>query len=372
MIRLRTHQRTDGATRSPIRSVGTALAATTLAATAALVAWRTSQRRRRYLADLTGQVVLITGGSRGLGLLLAREFARHGCRIAICARDEAQLEKARADLEERGAEVFAHHCDVGDHAQVDELIRRTTDHFGPIDILVNNAGIIQVGPLETLEIEDFEDAMATIFWGPLYTTLAVLPGMRERRHGRIVNITSIGGRVAVPHLLPYDAAKFALRGLSEGLHAEVAGDDVVVTTILPGLMRTGSPVNALFKGQQAKEFTWFSLGDATPLTAMSAERAARRIVLATRRGETVATLSWQAKLLGLAHDLLPGTTVELLGLVNRALPDARTADGEARGGRELIRGMHLSTRWSPSPLTALMNRAAREYNQFGGTDKPTP
>jgi NAD(P)-dependent dehydrogenase (short-subunit alcohol dehydrogenase family) len=347
------------------RGSALATAATTaLAGAVALVAWRTLRRRRS--AELSGEVVLVTGGSRGLGFLLAREFARHGCRVAICARDARQLENARADLEARGAEVFAHPCDVRDQAQVDELVRRVTEQFGPIDILVNNAGNIQVGPLDSLSLQDFEDAMATIFWGPLYTSLAVLPEMRQRRYGRIVNITSIGGRVAVPHLLPYDAAKFALRGLSEGLHAEVAKDSVVVTTVLPGLMRTGSPVNAFFKGQQAKEFTWFSIGDATPLTAMSAERAARRIVLATRRGETEITLSWQARLLGLAHDLFPGTTTELLGLVNRALP---SGDG-GEGARQLRRGMHLATRWSPSPLTAVVNRAAGEDNQVGGSEVP--
>jgi NAD(P)-dependent dehydrogenase (short-subunit alcohol dehydrogenase family) len=369
---------TDGVAAKTARTTATVA----LAGTAALIAWRTLQRRRR-LIDLTDQVVLVTGGSRGLGLLLAREFARQGARVAICSRDEVQLENARADLESRGAVVFAHPCDVRDQAQVEELVSQVTEHLGPIDILVNNAGNIQVGPLDALTMEDFEDALATIFWGPLHTSLAVLPGMRARRHGRIVNISSIGGRVSVPHLLPYSAAKFALRGLSEGLHAEVVRDDVVVSTILPGLMRTGSPVNALFRGQQAKEFTWFSIGDATPLTAMGAERAARRIVLAARRGEVEVTLSWQAKLLGLAHDLLPSVTIELLGAVNRLLPDAgpdtepdaepgTEGAGQAGGESQLKRGMHLSTRWSPSPLTTLMNRAARDYNQFGGSEEPTP
>jgi NAD(P)-dependent dehydrogenase (short-subunit alcohol dehydrogenase family) len=309
-------------------------------------------------------VVLITGGSRGLGLLLAEEFARQGCRIAICARDAQELDVARQKLEVRGAEVFAQLCDVADREQVERLVRDVTAHFGRIDTLVNNAGTIQVGPLEVQTLEDFEQAMATIFWGSVYTTLAVLPAMRERRRGRIVNITSIGAKVAIPHLLPYDCAKFALRAFSEGVHAEVARDGIVVSTIVPGLMRTGSPVNAFFKGQHAKEFTWFSLGDATPLSAMSGERAARRIVRAARRGEAEVTLSWQARLLGLAHDLFPGTTVQILGLVNRALP------GPGRGDGQTVRGMKLATAWSPSPLTALMNRAARKNNQYGGSAEP--
>lgn len=335
-----------------------------LAAGAIAYLGRQAVRQRRE-TDLAGRVVLITGGSRGLGLVLAREFAREGCRLVICARDEVELEGARKDLRDRGAEVLAEHCDVADREQVERLIERATSHFGGIDVLVNNAGIIQVGPLESMAVEDFERALAVNFWGSVYTVFALLPQMRERGSGRIVNITSIGGKVAVPHLLPYDCAKFALVGFSEGLRAELAKDGITVTTVVPGLMRTGSPPNALFKGDREKEFTWFSVGDATPLTAMSAERAARRILQATKRGEAEVTLGWQAKLLRLTHDLFPGATADLLGWVNRALPEGGAETGEARG-------MELATAVSPSPLTALMNQAARENNEYGGRPEPSP
>ncbi len=333
--------------------------------TAALLGWRTVVRSRRKI-DLHGRTVLVTGGSRGLGLLLAREFARNGCRIAICARGETELENARRDLVGRGADVLATTCDIADPDQVRDMVRWVTERFGRIDILVNNAGIIQVGPMETMTLEDYRQAMAVNFWGGVHCTLEVLPQMRLRREGRIVNITSIGGRVAVPHLLPYSASKFAFRGFSEGARAELAKDGILVTTIVPGLMRTGSPVNALFKGRNALEYTWFSIGDATPLTAMSAERAARRIVEATRRGESEVTLSWQARLLGATHDLMPGAFAEFMGVINRVLP------GDDGSRTHLVPGMELATPLSPSPLTALMNRAARNYNQFGGDQRPAP
>src|SRR5690606_4950492 len=145
-------------------------------------------------------------------------------------------------------------CDVSDSAQVGKMLETIEAELGPVEVLVNNASIIQVGPLESQEIEDFERAMEINFWGTLHTTLAVLPEMRRRGAGRIVNITSIGGKVAIPHLLPYDCAKFAVVGFSEGLRAEVARHGISVTTVVPGLMRTGSPVNAFFKGDAEREF----------------------------------------------------------------------------------------------------------------------
>jgi NAD(P)-dependent dehydrogenase (short-subunit alcohol dehydrogenase family) len=162
--------------------------------------------RRLTMADLTDQVVLITGGSRGLGFLLAGEFARHGCRVVICARDESELERARLDLERHNADVLAVQCDVTDPSAVERMLEKARNRFGRVDILVNNAGTIQVGPVEAMTARDFEESMRLMFWGVLYPTLTVLPDMLERKSGRIVNITSIGGKVSMPHLLPYGCA----------------------------------------------------------------------------------------------------------------------------------------------------------------------
>ena len=182
--------------------------------------------------NLSGQVVLITGGSRGLGLALAREFARVGCRLVLAARDAQELARAQQDLTQRGTEVLAVPCDVTNQEQVRSVVDQATQRFGRVDIVVNNAGIIQVGPMSTTTVEDFASALDVMFWGALYPTLAVLPQMRARRSGHIVNITSIGGMVSVPHLLPYTCAKFAAVGLSKGLRAELGQEGIHVTTVV--------------------------------------------------------------------------------------------------------------------------------------------
>jgi NAD(P)-dependent dehydrogenase (short-subunit alcohol dehydrogenase family) len=323
----------------------------------ALAARALVRARRSY--DLRDRVVLITGGSRGLGLVLAREFASHGSRVAICARDPDELERARLDLAGRGARVLALPCDVTDRAQVDSLVDSVTREWGTIDVLVNDAGVIQVGPLDTLTRDDYEDAMRTHFWGPLNTILAVLPQMRARREGRIVNISSVGGKISVPHLLPYCASKFALTGLSEGLHAELARDNVLVTTVCPGLMRTGSPRNAQFKGKHRAEYAWFSIADSTPVLSTSADNAARKIVDACRRGDAELIFPALTRLAVSFDGLFPGVTAEILGQVNRTLPDAGGV------GTERVRGAESQSRVSPSPLTALGDRAAARNNELG-------
>ncbi len=314
-----------------------------------------SRATRRSLPRLRGSVVLITGGSRGLGLVLASSFLREGCRVAICARDAAELEAARLELQ-NDSSVFTVECDVGVPRQVDSMVNQVVGHFGGIDVLVNNAGEIQVGPLSSMTVMDFEQALRVMFWGTVYPTLALLPHLRARCSGRIVNITSIGGKVAVPHLLPYTCAKFAAVGFSEGLRAELAGTGVRVVTIAPGLMRTGSFLNAYFKGDPERESVWFGLSSSLPGISMSAERAARQIVEATRRGTAEKILTVPANLLARWHGLFPGLTADTLGLINRLLLPSGDGRGAIRGHQARV----LEEPWMKA-LTALGRSAARRY-----------
>lgn len=316
-------------------------------------------------ADLRDHVVLITGGSRGLGFALAQRFIAEGCRVAICARSAEELAWAQADLKQLGGLTLALQCDVTDPAQVDAMLDTVNQTFGRIDILVNNAGIIQAGPFSEMTLADYQSAHDVMYWGTVYPTLAVLPQMRQRRSGRIVNITSIGGKIPVPHLAPYSAAKFAAVGFSEGLRVELLHEGIQVTTVVPGLMRTGSHLRAKFKGQQSKEFSLFSLIDNLPGFSIDAAMAAEAIVRATKRGQSEVTLTLPAKVATRVHGLLPGTTADLLGLLNRGILP------EGRGGRSFaIPGWQARVRLSSQLLNALMQigeAAARRYHQYVGT-----
>lgn len=327
-------------------------------AAAGLAAWQILGRKRQD--DLHGQVAVITGGSRGLGLQLAHEFAAAGCRLALCARDSGELDVARAELQAKGAQVLTVQCDVSQRDQVERFIRDVIARYGRLDILVTNAGIIQVGPIETMKLEDFEQAMNVMFWGVLYPIWSALPYMTEQKRGRIVTITSIGGKVSVPHLVPYSCAKFAAVALSEGLRTELRPKGIEVLPVVPGLMRTGSFLNALFKGNQEQEFGWFSAGASLPGISMDAEQAASQIVKAVRGGASEAILGVPAQLLARVHGAFPELSQAAMALVNRFLP------GAAGGSTESVPGSQVEGKVD-SPLyrllTVLGRIAAQRLNE---------
>ena len=308
--------------------------------------------------DLRGKVVLVTGGSRGLGLVLARQLAAKGAKLAICARTPEQLGQAHIELENAGAEVMSMTVDVTDQRQVQAMIIDVLEHYGRLDVLINNAGIIQVGPQEHMGINEYEQAMKTNFWSALYTMLAVIPYFKEQRRGRIVNVTSIGGKIAVPHLLPYTASKFALVGLSEGMHAELKKDNILVTTVVPNLMRTGSPRNVTVKGNHELEYALFKMADSSSMLSQSAEHAAKEIIFAIEQGQSEAILSATAKVATVLQGFAPGWMNLLMSLANKILP------GAVEGGDESKKGYESESGLSTGTVGSVSDRAAVKNNEF--------
>ena len=313
----------------------------TLLATAAVgVAAATTAsvlRSLRAAPIAEGSVVLITGGSRGLGLAIAARFGHKPVRLVLASRKRAELEQAQATLLARHPHLHPKNfhlvaCDLAQPSECQRLTDEAVTRFGRIDVLVNNAGIIEVGPIESQPLEAFERAMQVNFFAALYTTWAALPHIRSQapltgaRRAAIVNIASIGGKIAVPHMLPYSTAKFALVGFSEGLHAELRHKGIRVTTVCPGLMRTGGEGHAEFVGDVEFERRWFDFAAKTPGVAVTAEYAADRIYAAVVNGRAEITISPQAWLAARFGGVFPETTQLANALANEYIlptPPAR-------------------------------------------------
>jgi NAD(P)-dependent dehydrogenase (short-subunit alcohol dehydrogenase family) len=322
-----------------------------------LGAWVAARAIRTARYTLRDKVAVITGGSRGLGLVLARHICAQGGRVALIARDPEELARAKADLAPRGGAVLTIQCDLLDSAQIEAAVRQIIDRFGKIDILINNAGIIEVGPFEHMTQEDFEHAMQLHFWAAYKLVSLIVPEMRTWGRGRIVNISSIGGKLAVPHLAPYSVSKFALTGFSDAIRTELARDNIHVTTVAPGMMRIGSHVNAKFKGKHDVEFAWFAAAAGAPMISMNADRAARKILAACRRGQPSLTLTFAARGAILGNALFPNLTGYSMRLVNRFLPKPSGAEGnQLRSGSELHR---LVPEW----LTRSLDNATARNNE---------
>jgi NAD(P)-dependent dehydrogenase (short-subunit alcohol dehydrogenase family) len=316
--------------------------------------------RQFRAVDLHGRTAVVTGGSRGLGLLIAAELGRLGARTVLVARDEAELERAANALRADGVDASTIVADLTDKDDAERVVSDTVVRFGAVDVLVNNAGTIKVGPMEHMGLEDFDEAMAVHFWGPLHTMRAAIPHMRRQGGGRIVNLSSIGGKIGVPHLVPYSASKFALTGLSSAASAELARENILVTTVCPGLMRTGSFFNAWFKGRHREEFAWFAIADSLPMVSIAGRRAAAQIVDAAIHGDAELIVSWPARLAVIAAAALPNTFAMMMDVTNRLLP----SPGDS-SDRTSWSGWQSTSRWAPSTLTHFSKRPAAENNELG-------
>ena len=206
------------------------------------------------------------------------------------------------------------------------------------------AGVIQTAPVESLVLHEFEDAMDTMAWGPIHAAMTVLPHMRRRGHGRIGTVTSVGGMVSPPHLLPYATAKFAAVGFSDGLAAALSGTGVTATTIVPGLMRTGRSRARAFRRRPRGRVRVVRPAASLPLLSIDADRAARRIVDAVLAGRPMVVLTPLAWVGIRVRGLAPATTTRVMGLMGRLLPSA-----PARGGAHTVDGAEARRRLG-SPL----------------------
>jgi len=209
------------------------------------------------MTDLRGKGAVVTGGGRGIGAATGRALAEAGARVVLAARSLAQLEAVAAELRAAGQEAWAVGCDVTDPEQVQRLAGAAAEKLGQIDILVNNAGIATSAPLRSVSLEEWNRIFAVNVTGTFLSTQAMLPGMLQRRWGRVVNVASIAGKVGAAYITTYTASKHAVVGFTRALALEVATSGVTVNAVCPGYVDTpltdGSVDRMVRKTGQAPE-----------------------------------------------------------------------------------------------------------------------
>lgn len=312
-----------------------------------------------------GKSVVITGGSRGLGFALAQTFLREGARLTLLARNGDDLLRAEAQLREQfGGDVATIPCDITKPAALREALKQAEERHGRIDVLVNNANAITIGPFATMDQRDFGALLNLQVQAVVNAVQATLPAFRRAGGGHVINISSIGGKIAVPHMSTYCASKFALAGLSENMGTELSVDNVKVTTVFPGLMRLGSAIQAVIKGDHEKEYAWFAAGDVLPGASVSSRYAARRIVEAARHGDAQVIFPSTVRLAALAHETFP----ELFALVMRTAAQffPRGTSTERKTGEE-VKGWLENQSWY-ALLKPLQHGAESRLNQRGRWD----
>jgi len=322
-------------------------------------------RRARRL-ELRGRVAIVTGGGRGLGLAISRELAARGCRLAICGRDAETIENAVSELRRRGADVFGMACDASEPDDVERFVTAVVRHYGGVDVLVNNAGQCFVAPAVELSAADVARAFQNIFWVHYYPTMAVLPHLRRQGFGRIANVTSFAGKVAIPHQASYTAAKYAATGWSETLSAELAQDGVLVSTIAPPPLRNGAPLHVRFKGEQEAEFRWFTRALTSKIVASSAERTARVVVDALVHGDSERSVSVLTWILTRAHGTFPRLTTRVLRATDRLLLPPAAPAGRENAGRSTppLLGAEVVARSSDPAVKRLARRTTEHERKF--------
>lgn len=257
------------------------------------------------MKTLHGRVAVVTGAGSGIGRGVALALARQGSHLALADSDPARLRQTATDARVLGSSVTTHVLDVADRRRMEDFSGEVLDAHGRVHVVVNNAGVTVVHTVAGMDLDDFEWLMGVNFWGVVYGSTLFLPHLLAQEEGHIVNLSSVFGLVGVPGQSSYCASKFAVRGFTESLRAELAGTAVGVTSVHPGGVDTdivrsarfGDPVGGATREELAERFRQAAM--TTP------ERAGQLIVAAIRHNVPRLLVGPDAKLLDKVQRLLP-------------------------------------------------------------------
>lgn len=290
----------------------------TAGAAAAVYAWRRLPRRHTQ-----GRTVLITGGSRGLGLELAREFLAAGARVALCARNQAELERARQRLAPAGEPVSIHVADISDPQDVDRLVSEVAERWGRLDILVNNAALFMSGPMALMRVEDYERILKVNLIGTIIVTETCRPYLERR--GGVITIVSAAGLLPAPHLAPYAVSKAGVSMYAQLLEVELADRGLETMAVYPSYMPTGVSYHADYRGAVAAEQHTVQRLMQVPFLAVDQRRGAGIIVDAWRYGRRVVIYPAVVRLSVMLTGLVPEFVLRIARRANRYYPTSRSS-----------------------------------------------
>jgi short-subunit dehydrogenase len=255
----------------------------------------------------SGKVVVITGASSGIGAAAASKFADEGASVALIARSAGALEKVAADIRASGGAARAFPADVSDPEACAEMLRSVVESLGGIDVLVNNAGRNRRGPVERMEPVELRKIIEVNLTAPIVLSRLVLPYLRARGGGAIVNVASIAGQTPLPGEAAYSASKFGLRGFTFALREELAGSSITVSAVSPG------PVDTGFIMEELDEVP--DLVFATPMS--TAEEVAREILDCAADGKQERTIPVTTGYMAKVSNLLPGLRDRLRPILDK-------------------------------------------------------
>ncbi|MEX2246555.1 MAG: SDR family oxidoreductase [Dehalococcoidia bacterium] len=254
------------------------------------------------------QVVIVTGGGRGIGRSTALEFAREGATLLLAGRRMDALRTTAGEVHEEGGKASVAQCDVAQEADLQALVDKAMKQHGRIDALVNNAGVVTGGRLDEIDPEDIRRMVDVNIWATIRLTQLTLPHMRQAKSGTIINISSLAGRMGMPFYATYCASKFAVRGFSEALRRELRHDGIDVIAVYPGGTATDMLENV--------EFERFGLPMAT------AEQVARAIVRGVRWGTPEVFVGLGDSFMSRWNDMLPWTVDYGVDIVRERVREA--------------------------------------------------
>lgn len=249
---------------------------------------------------MKNKVVIVTGGSSGIGKACAEAFGQAGCRVVITGRNTERLQAAQHELEQQNIEVLMVTADVSQEADNQRMVEETLAHFGQLDILINNAGISMRALFNELELEVIRQVMDINFWGSVHATKYALPHILKTK-GSIVGVSSIAGYRGLPGRTGYSASKFALQGFLEALRTELTYEGVHVLIACPGYTASNIRKRALVRDGNSQGET-----PRDESRMMTAEECAQHIFRAVKRRKKILTLTAQGKLTVFLNKWFPG------------------------------------------------------------------